>query len=66
LLACRADKELEGLYETMRHPLETVWSRAGAVLLNRRLSSTEIERVQGLPRPYVVDLYQNEFQSLIA
>jgi UDP-glucose 6-dehydrogenase len=65
-LACRADKELEGLYEMVRHPLETVWSRAGAVLLNRRLSPPEIERVQGLPRPYLVDLYQNDLRSPMA
>jgi UDPglucose 6-dehydrogenase len=66
LLACRGDKELEGLYDWVRYPLETVWRRAGAVLLNRRLSPTEIERVRGLPRPYVVDLYQNELRSLVA
>jgi UDPglucose 6-dehydrogenase len=66
LLACRGDKELEGLYDTVRYPLEAVWRRAGAVLLNRRLSPGEIDRVQGLPRPYVVDLYQNELPSVIA
>jgi hypothetical protein len=30
------------------------------VLLNRRLSSAELERVKGLACPYLVDLYQNE------
>jgi UDP-glucose 6-dehydrogenase len=60
LLACRGDKALEGLYETIRYPLEMVWSRAGVVLLNRRLSSAELERVKGLACPYLVDLYQNE------
>jgi UDPglucose 6-dehydrogenase len=59
LLACRGDKELEGLYETVRHPLETVWSRAGALLLNRRLSEAERRRVVGLARP-TIDLYQND------
>jgi UDPglucose 6-dehydrogenase len=66
LLACRGDKELEGLYETVRYPLETVWGSAGAVLLNRKLSPAEIERVKGRSRPYLVDLYQNELRSPIA
>jgi hypothetical protein len=60
LLACRGDKALEGLYETVRYPLEMVWSRAGVLLLNRRLSAAELERVRGLGRPGLVDLYQNE------
>ena len=59
-LACRGDEELEGLYETVRHPLETVWRRAGVLLLNRRLSDGERQRVRALPRPHVVDVYQNE------
>jgi nucleotide sugar dehydrogenase len=58
-LACRGDRELEGLYETVRHPLETVWAQAGVLLLNRRLSDAERRRVRDLPRPAVVDLYQN-------
>jgi nucleotide sugar dehydrogenase len=65
LLACRGDKALEGLYETIRYPLEMVWSRAGVVLLNRRLSSAELERVKGLACPYVVDLYQNELRAAV-
>jgi UDPglucose 6-dehydrogenase len=60
LLACRGDKELEGLYEAVRHPLETVWDSAGAVLLNRRLSVSERQRIRHLTRPHVVDLYQND------
>jgi nucleotide sugar dehydrogenase len=59
-LACRGDQELEGLYEVVRHPLEAVWRQAGVLLLNRRLSDTERRRVRDLPRPPVVDLYQNE------
>jgi UDPglucose 6-dehydrogenase len=66
LLACRGDKELEGLYETVRHPLEAVWRVAGAVLLNRRLSPAEIERIKGLSCPYLVDLYQNELRSPVS
>jgi hypothetical protein len=66
LLACRGDKALEGLYETTRYPLEMVWSRAGVVLLNRRLSSAELERVKGLACPYLVDLYQNELGAAVA
>ncbi len=58
-LACRGDGELEGLYETVRHPLEAVWGAAGALLLNRRLSDAERGRVRELARPPVVDLYQN-------
>ena len=61
VLACRGDQELHGLYETVRHPLEAVWSRAGVLLLNRRLSDTEQRRVRDLPRPHLVDLYQNGF-----
>jgi nucleotide sugar dehydrogenase len=59
-LACRGDRELEALYETVRHPLETVWERCGVLLLNRRLSPDERQRVRGLPRPAIIDLYQNE------
>jgi nucleotide sugar dehydrogenase len=58
-LACRGDRELEGLYETVRHPLETAWRQAGVLLLNRCLSDAERRRVRDLPRPPVVDLYQN-------
>ena len=58
-LACRGDRELEGLYETVRHPLEVVWRQAGVLLLNRRVSDAERRRVRDLPRPHVVDLYQN-------
>jgi UDPglucose 6-dehydrogenase len=61
-LACRGDRELESLYETVQHSLEAVWASAGVVLLNRRLSPQEVERVKHLPRPYLVDLYQNELQ----
>jgi UDPglucose 6-dehydrogenase len=59
-LACRGDQELERFYDIVRNPLETVWREAGVVLLNRRLSDGEHRRVQGLPRPQIVDLYQNE------
>jgi nucleotide sugar dehydrogenase len=59
-LACRGDKELEGFYAIVRDPLEHVWQEAGIVLLNRRLSDAERRRVQNLPAPRVVDLYQNE------
>jgi nucleotide sugar dehydrogenase len=59
-LACRGDAELEGLYETVRHPLETVWAQAGVLLLNRRLSDAERRRVRDLSRPPIIDLYQNE------
>jgi hypothetical protein len=58
-LACRGDQELETLYEMVRYPLEAVWEQSGVVLLNRKLSDTERQRVRHLPRPYVVDLYQN-------
>jgi len=61
-LACRGDRELESLYETVRQPLEVVWGSAGVVLLNRRLLRPEIERVRHLPRPFLVDFYQNELQ----
>jgi len=56
---CRGDSELEGLYETVRHSLETVWQEAAVVLLNRRLTSAERARLPDRPRPAVVDLYQN-------
>ena len=58
-LACRGDRELEGLYETVRHSLETVWAQSGVLLLNRRLSEAERRRVRDLPRPPIIDLYQN-------
>lgn len=60
-LACRGDKELEGLFDIVRHPLEAVWQGAGVVLLNRRLSEAERRRVNGLRRPEIVDLYRNEW-----
>lgn len=59
-LACRGDKELEGLFSIMRQPLERVWSECQAVLLNRRLSEEERGRIEGLSRPRLVDVYQNE------
>lgn len=59
LLACRGDKELEGLFHLVRHRLDAVWKEAGVLLLNRHLSDAEIGLVQQLPRPYLVDLYQN-------
>lgn len=57
--ACRGDRELEGLFEVVRHPLESVWEKSGAVFLNRRLSDAERRRVQGLSTSHVVDVYQN-------
>ena len=44
----------------MRQPLEKVWSECSVVLLNRRLSEAERQRIQGRARPHVVDVYQNE------
>jgi UDP-glucose 6-dehydrogenase len=58
-LACRGDKELERLFEVVRHPLEIVWEKAGVLLLNRRLSDPERRRVVNLVRPPVLDLYPN-------
>jgi UDP-glucose 6-dehydrogenase len=58
-LACRGDKQLEALWETVRQPLETVWGGSGVMLLNRRLSDAEWRRVRDLSRPHLVDLYQN-------
>jgi nucleotide sugar dehydrogenase len=60
-MACRGDRELEELYETVRHPLEAVWGHSGVVLLNRRLTDTERDRLGNRSRPIVVDLYQNGF-----
>ncbi|MGH2361388.1 MAG: nucleotide sugar dehydrogenase [bacterium] len=60
-LACRGEKELEGLFDIVRHPLEAVWQGAGVVLLNRRLSVVERRRVKRLRRPEIVDLYRNEW-----
>lgn len=60
LLACRGDQELESLHEVMRQPLEKVWSECQVVFLNRRLSEAERSRIQGRPRPHLVDVYQNE------
>jgi len=60
-MACRGDQELEGLYETVRHPLEAVWGHAGVILLNRRLTDTERGRLGERSRPVVLDLYQNGF-----
>jgi nucleotide sugar dehydrogenase len=60
-LACRGDRELEGLFEVMRHPLESVWSECHAVFLNRQLSEAERRRLRGRARPHLVDVYQNEF-----
>ncbi len=59
LLACRGDKELEDLFEVVRHPLEEVWSSCGALLLNRGLDSGERARIRGLPWPHTIDLYNN-------
>jgi len=58
-LACRGDKELEELFDVVRHPLETVWEEAGALLMNRRLSDAEQQRVRGRGRPIILDLYEN-------
>jgi UDPglucose 6-dehydrogenase len=58
-LACRGDRELEGLHDVVRGRLEAVWESSGVLLLNRRLSDAEWRRVAHLPRPHIVDLYQN-------
>jgi UDPglucose 6-dehydrogenase len=59
-LACRGDTELQGLFQVVRQPLETVWSECQSVFLNRRLSGPERRRIQGRARPHLVDVYQNE------
>jgi nucleotide sugar dehydrogenase len=62
LLACRGDKELEELHETVCRPLEEVWQRCGVVLLNRTLDAAERHRIDGLRPPRTLDLYQNDLR----
>ena len=61
-LAARQDKAVAGLYESVRHPIERVWADTGAVLINRRLSAAELQRLAAVGRrpACIIDLYRNE------
>jgi nucleotide sugar dehydrogenase len=61
LLAARQDGYVASLFESVRHPIERVWSEAASVVLNRKLTDAEIARIVALPHQpsCVIDLYGN-------
>jgi nucleotide sugar dehydrogenase len=62
VLAARQDMFVESLFESVRHTLERVWLECDTVVINRKLTAAEAERLRVLPRrpATIVDLYDNE------
>ena len=60
-LAARQDAFVTSLYESVRHPIERVWRESSAVVINRKLSPTELRRLSSVGRQpaCIVDLYDN-------
>jgi nucleotide sugar dehydrogenase len=60
-LAARQDAFVASLYESVRHPIETVWSESSSVVINRKLTPAELRRIAGVGRrpACIVDLYDN-------
>jgi nucleotide sugar dehydrogenase len=61
VLAARQDAFVESLYESVRHPIEKVWSESSAVVINRKLTPAELQRIASVGRrpACVIDLYDN-------
>lgn len=61
-LASRQDAVVASLYESVIHPLEKVWAETSSVVINRKLTPAELQRLAAVPgRPRcVVDLYGND------
>ncbi len=61
-LAARQDAFVASLYESVRHPIEKVWAESSAVVINRKLTADEAQRLAGVrTRPScIVDLYGND------
>lgn len=60
-LAARQDAFVESLFESVRHPIERVWRESSTVVINRKLTPLELQRIASVgTRPAcVVDLYDN-------
>ena len=60
-LAARQDQLVESLYESVVHPIETVWAESSAVVINRKLTPNELHRIAlvGTQPACIVDLYDN-------
>jgi nucleotide sugar dehydrogenase len=61
-LAARQDAFVESLYESVVHPIERVWTETSSVVINRKLTQSEIHRIRGLARrpECIVDIYGND------
>jgi len=61
-LAARQDAFVESLYESVVHPIERVWTETSSVVINRKLTESEVYRIRGLARrpACIVDIYGND------
>jgi nucleotide sugar dehydrogenase len=61
-LAARQDAFVASLYESVRHPIEKVWTEASSVVINRKLTEIEVQRLAACRRrpACVVDIYGND------
>jgi len=61
-LAARQDAFVESLYASVVHPIEKVWTETSSVVINRKLTESEIYRIRGLARrpACIVDIYGND------
>ena len=60
-LAARQDAFVESLFESVRHPIEKVWTESSSVFINRKLTYDEIARINLLDRrpACIIDIYDN-------
>ena len=67
-LAARQDELVESLYESVVHPIEKVWAEASAVVINRKLTAAELQRIAlvGSQPACIVDLYDNNITPAAA
>jgi nucleotide sugar dehydrogenase len=61
-LAARQDAFVESLFESVRHPIEKVWAESSAVVINRKLTAAEGQRLAtvGTQPACIVDIYSND------
>lgn len=61
-LAARQDRFVESLYESVVYPIEKVWTETCSVVINRKLTESEVYRIRGLARrpSCIVDIYGND------
>ena len=61
-LAARQDAFVESLYDSIGYPIEKVWTETSSLVINRKLTGPEINRIRGLARrpACIVDIYGND------